>query len=177
MNRMGIRVVAALALLLAFGLAAYAQQTHGAPAAAAPPATIFPERAHLRREERFAVGARQIKLAAGGGVLSPFDPLDDAAVRLMAVMNGTDKAYRLAKKYRIKTAWGSDILLAPEVAPHQNRQLVALTRWCTPAEILKMATADNAELCALSGPRNPYPAKNFVVVMKNGKICKDLSAK
>jgi imidazolonepropionase-like amidohydrolase len=32
-----------------------------------------------------------------------------------------------------------------------------------PAEVLKMATADNADLLALSGPRNPYPGKLGVV--------------
>ena len=32
-----------------------------------------------------------------------------------------------------------------------------------PVEVLKMATADNAELLALSGPRNPYPGPLGVV--------------
>ena len=36
-------------------------------------------------------------------------------------------------------------------------------RWYPPAEVLKMATADNAELLALSGPRNPYPGMLGVV--------------
>ena len=35
--------------------------------------------------------------------------------------------------------------------------LAAMTRWYTPAETLIMATSANAELLALSGPRNPYP--------------------
>jgi imidazolonepropionase-like amidohydrolase len=35
--------------------------------------------------------------------------------------------------------------------------------WLTPAEILKMVTHDNAQLLALSGPRNPYPGKLGVV--------------
>jgi imidazolonepropionase-like amidohydrolase len=74
----------------------------------------------------------------------------------------------------------------------------------TPAEILRLVTHDNAQLLALSGPRNPYPgtlgvvaegaladllvvdgdpladltlvanpAKNFVVIMKDGKIYKN----
>ena len=38
-----------------------------------------------------------------------------------------------------------------------------MVRWYTPAEALKMATADNAELLALSGPRSPYPGKPGVV--------------
>ncbi len=38
-----------------------------------------------------------------------------------------------------------------------------MTRWYTPAEVLKMATADNAELLALSDRRNPYPGKLGVI--------------
>jgi imidazolonepropionase-like amidohydrolase len=38
-----------------------------------------------------------------------------------------------------------------------------LARWYTPAEALKMATADNAALMALSGSVNPYPGKLGVI--------------
>ena len=38
-----------------------------------------------------------------------------------------------------------------------------LKRWYSNAEILKMATVDNAELLALSGTLNPYPGKLGVV--------------
>ena len=38
-----------------------------------------------------------------------------------------------------------------------------MVRWYTPAEVLKMATADNAELLALSGLRSPYAGKLGVV--------------
>jgi imidazolonepropionase-like amidohydrolase len=41
--------------------------------------------------------------------------------------------------------------------------LTHLTRWHTPAEALRMATATNADLLALSGSRNPYPGKLGVV--------------
>ena len=41
--------------------------------------------------------------------------------------------------------------------------LAKLVRWYTPAEALKMATADNGELMALSGFINPYPGKLGVV--------------
>ena len=80
-----------------------------------------------------------------------------------------------------------------------------MVRWYAPAQVLKMATADNADLLRLSGPRSPYlgtlgvvkegaladlllvdgdplvnirlvedPAKNFLVIMKDGKIYKNL---
>lgn len=69
---------------------------------------------------------------------------------------GTDKAYELAKKYNIKTAWGTDILFDPKVAAQQGSKLAVMARWYTPFEILKMATSTNAELLRMSGKRNPY---------------------
>ena len=76
---------------------------------------------------------------------------------------GTDTAYQLAKQYKIKTAWGTDTLFDAHLATRQGAQLAKLTRWYKPVEILKMATSTNAELCAMSGPRNPYPHKLGVI--------------
>jgi imidazolonepropionase-like amidohydrolase len=50
-----------------------------------------------------------------------------------------------------------------KLATRQGAQLAKLVRWYTPAEVLKMATADNGELLALSGLRSPYPEKIGVV--------------
>jgi imidazolonepropionase-like amidohydrolase len=92
-------------------------------------------------------------------------PQPDEARRAKAreVIRGTDLAYELAQKYRIKLAWGTDVLFDPRLAERQGAQLAKMVRWFTPAQVLKMATADNAELLALSGPRNPYPGKLGVV--------------
>lgn len=244
-----------------------------------------PDEVRLRVREQLMQGASQIKLTAGGGVASPFSPLDvstftepevkaaveaaenwgtyvcthaytpasiqrsiaagvkciehghlmdDATARLMAdkgiwlstqpfldmspaaalgpqeqakmaqVVTGTDTVYALAKKYKIKTAFGTDVLFSQALAERQTSMLSDLTRWFTPAEALTMATSTNAELLALSGLRNPYPgklgvvdqgaladlllvdgdpianieliedpAKNFLVIMKDGKIYKN----
>ncbi len=124
------------------------------------------------------------------------------------VLAGTDTAYALAKKYKLKTAFGTDILFSPALAKLQGALLARLARWYTPAEALVMATGTNAELLALSGKRNPYPgklgvveegaladlllvdgnpvenlnlvadpARNFVVIMKDGKIHKNTLAR
>ncbi len=85
------------------------------------------------------------------------------ALKLQEVQAGTDTAYELAKKYNVKTAWGTDILFDAAAVAFQNTALVNMKRWYAPAEVLKMATADNAELLALSGPRNPYPGMLGVV--------------
>ncbi|MEI2296698.1 metal-dependent hydrolase family protein [Ensifer sp. MJa1] len=79
------------------------------------------------------------------------------------VWPGIDRTYQLAKKYKLKTAWGTDVLFSAELAKQQGAILASLTRWYTPAEALAMATGTNAELLALSGPRNPYPGKLGVV--------------
>ena len=239
-----------------------------------------------RAREQLALGASQLKLMAGGGVASSYDPLDvtqytvaeiraaveaaenwgtyvtvhaytpravrqaieagvkcidhgqlldEATAQLMAdkgvwwslqpftddqpsafaegspnrtkqleMFGGTDTAYALAKKFKIKTAWGTDTLFNAENAAKQGAQLAKMVRWYTPAEVLRMATSSNAQLLALSGLRSPYPgklgvveegaladlllvdgdpianlkliedpAKNFVLIMKDGKIYKN----
>jgi imidazolonepropionase-like amidohydrolase len=203
-----------------------------------------PDEVRLRAREQLMLGSSQLKLAAGGGVASMYDPIDvsqyteaefHAAVeaaenwgtyvtvhaytphaiqtalragvrcidhghlmdeetakmiadkdawlslqpfvddgytapqtgknleKLRQVFAGTDSAYGFAKKYRLKTAFGTDMLFEPALTQYQNAKLVTLRRWYEPAEILAMATGTNAELLALSGPRNPYPGKLGVV--------------
>lgn len=131
------------------------------------------------------------------------DPASTAKYAQMVA--GTDQAYKWAKQHKVKVAFGTDALFDPKLAARQGAELVKLTRWYTPAEALTMATSTNAELLALSGPRNPYPgklgvveegaladlllvdgnpldniklieepAKNFVVIMKDGRIYKNL---
>ena len=81
----------------------------------------------------------------------------------LQVFAGTDSVYSLAKEHKIKTAFGSDMLFSPSLAKRQGVMLTHLKRWYDNADILRMATATNGELLALSGPRNPYPGKLGVV--------------
>lgn len=94
---------------------------------------------------------------------SPYPEGSPNRIKQLTMFAGTDTAYNLAKKYKIKTAWGTDILFEPNNLAGQSMQLTKMDRWYTPAEVLKMATAGNAELLALSGLRNPYPGKLGVV--------------
>jgi len=87
----------------------------------------------------------------------------ESRAKMLQVFAGTDKAYTLAKQYKIKTAFGSDLLFSGTLTARQGTMLSHLVRWYTPAEILIMATSTNADLLALSGPRNPYPGKLGVV--------------
>ena len=69
----------------------------------------------------------------------------------------------LAKKYKLKMAWGTDVLFSAANATRQGALLVQMGQWFTPAEVLAMATGAGGELLPLSGPRNPYPGKLGVV--------------
>jgi imidazolonepropionase-like amidohydrolase len=100
----------------------------------------------------------------------PFVSIDDtppmagqSRTNLLQVIAGTDRVYALAKEYKIKTAFGSDLLFSSEIAKRQGIMLTHLTRWYDNADILMMATSGNAELLAMSGPRNPYPGKLGVI--------------
>lgn len=239
-----------------------------------------------RTREQLMLGATQVKLMAGGGVTSIYDPLDatqytpdeiraavaaaenwgtyvtvhaytsravriaieagvkaiehgqlidEDTARLMAekgiwwslqpfldnelanpqkgpnrakqlmVAAGTDRAYALARKHKVKVAFGTDILFSGDNGEVQNARLASLERWYTPGEVLQIATGNNGALLELSGERNPYgkplgvitegaladlllvdgdpttdlsllkdPARNFVVIIKNGRIYKNL---
>ncbi|WP_438277160.1 amidohydrolase family protein [Nitrobacter sp.] len=80
-----------------------------------------------------------------------------------SIVEGNARIWPLAKKYGVKLAWGTDILFEPELNAEQNRLILSLKQWFSPAEILRLVTYDNAQLLALSGPRSPYPGKLGVV--------------
>jgi imidazolonepropionase-like amidohydrolase len=112
-----------------------------------------------------------IKLMADKGIwlsLQSLDPAPPTASentrqKKAQVIEGTNNAFIWAKKYGVKLAFGTDILLNPQATQNQSTDFVKLKQWYTPAQALRIATHDNAQLLALSGPRNPYPGKLGVV--------------
>lgn len=92
-----------------------------------------------------------------------FPPGSFERQKAMEVFAGTDATYNFAKKFKIKTAFGTDVLFSAALARIHGALLAKLTKWYTPGETLVMATGTNAELLALSGKRNPYPGKLGVI--------------
>jgi len=97
---------------------------------------------------------------------------------------GIDNMFTLAKKIGYtKIAFGSDIITDPETLARINDEFKFRTNWFTPAEILRQATSNGAELLAMSGPRNPYPGKLGVIeegayadlLLINGKPLEDIT--
>ena len=84
------------------------------------------------------------------------------------VVDGQKMIWPLAKKMKIKLAWGTDFLFEPWLNEEQNSYLLKLKEWFTPYEILKMVTHDNAQLLNLSGNRSPYPGE--LGVIKQGAL-------
>lgn len=113
------------------------------------------------------------RLMAKHGVwwsLQPFLADEDAnpqtgesLVQQRMVAEGTDRAFRLAKQYGIKVAYGTDTLFNAAGVMRSTRQLTKLTRWYTPGEVLRIATGGNGELLALSGQRAPYKGRLGVI--------------
>jgi len=79
------------------------------------------------------------------------------------IVEGNARVWPWAKQAGVKLAWGTDFLFDPAENPKQNSMLLALREWFSPAELLRLATLDNAALLGLSGPRNPYPGALGVV--------------
>ena len=79
------------------------------------------------------------------------------------VLEGAAFVWQTAKKLGVKLAWGTDILFEPQLNSEQNRLILPLKQWFTPAEILRLVTYDNSRLLALSGPRSPYEGKLGVI--------------
>lgn len=78
-------------------------------------------------------------------------------------VRGNRKRLLARKEVQGQDSRGADILGEAGAAGRQGQYLAMMVRWYTPAEALKMATADNGELMALSGFINPYPGKLGVV--------------
>jgi imidazolonepropionase-like amidohydrolase len=117
-------------------------------------------------------GGREMPTMASSSTMPPQSQIDHPSpypegsfnrAKQLTMYAATDTAYGLAKKYGIRTAWGTDILFDAENLTAQNQQLTKMVKWYTSAEVLKMVTAGNAELLSLSGPRNPYPGKLGVI--------------
>ena len=79
------------------------------------------------------------------------------------LLEGQKQVWPLAKKFKLKLAWGTDFLFEPELNDRQNEFILKLQPWFSNAEILKMVTHDNAQLLQLSGLRSPYPGKLGVI--------------
>lgn len=113
------------------------------------------------------------RLMAGKGVwlsIQPFLSEEDvppmtgpSREKALEVIAATPRAYEFARQHGIKTAFGSDLLFTAALTPRQGKMLTHLARWHSNADVLKTATSTNAELLALSGKRNPYPAKLGVI--------------
>ncbi|WP_423822127.1 amidohydrolase family protein [Salinisphaera sp. SPP-AMP-43] len=134
----------------------------------------------ISMEHGFFISEATAKLMARKGVWWSMQPMElsgeDAFVfenpvsqdKYRQVVAGLDHVIALTKKYRVKTAFGTDLLFDADLAAKQGKFLAKLQKWYTPHEALKMATHDNAELLKLSGPRDPYPGQ--LGVIKEGAL-------
>jgi imidazolonepropionase-like amidohydrolase len=113
---------------------------------------------HLLDDETLAlIGKKGVWLS-----MQPLDSTTNANAnaemkqKKYSIATGTERIYSSVKKYGLKLAWGTDLLFNPAANAKQTATIPMMGKWFTPFEVLKMITADNAELLALSGLRSPY---------------------
>ncbi len=125
-------------------------------------------------------------------------------MKMQQVLAGQDRLIELIKKYDLKTGFGTDFVFG--TYPRVNEEFAARAEYFTPAEILRQATSESAEIVRMVGLLNPYdsfgeiregwladlllidgeplqditvlarPEESLLLVMKDGKIYKDLLA-
>lgn len=83
------------------------------------------------------------------------DPV--SAEKHRRVCEGVANVFAWALEHRVRTAFGTDLLLAPSLGFRQSEMLVRLAELAgSPLAGLKIATSGNAELFRKAGPRDPY---------------------
>ncbi|MGW4479817.1 amidohydrolase family protein [Rhodococcus triatomae] len=124
------------------------------------------EHGHLADEETIALLAeKDVWLSMQPFALGDHHyPDPDRAGKDREICTGTDNVYSWARKHGVKTAWGTDLLLEPQMAPRQSEMAARLGDHYSNVEALRMLTSGNAELFRLAGERDPYRQAEFGVV-------------
>jgi imidazolonepropionase-like amidohydrolase len=78
--------------------------------------------------------------------------------------SGFQEMIRLAKKHKLKIAFGSDVFLSREAYKLQAMEWLARAEIFSAPEIMRQATSIGAELIELSGPRNRYREGSLGVI-------------
>ena len=91
-------------------------------------------------------------------------PDPDRAGKDREICTGTDQVYEWATKHGVKVAWGTDLLLEPQLAARQSEMAARLGDHYSNLDALRMLTSGNAELFRLAGERDPYRQAAFGVV-------------
>lgn len=89
------------------------------------------------------------------------DPQQQAMQREVA--EGTVRAIGYARRFGVRMAFGTDILMNPGGSAAQGRMLAKFARFMPPLDALHLATGAAGELLALSGARAPYPGRLGVI--------------
>jgi len=87
-----------------------------------------------------------------------------AEPKFLEVKRNADKVFKLAKKYGLKIAWGTDTFGSLEFQAAQSEEFIARKAYFSDIEILRQVTSQNAQLLKLSGKRHPYQEGELGVI-------------
>ena len=87
-----------------------------------------------------------------------------AEPKMRQVNEDSDQVMKLAKEFKVKVAWGTDLFGPLEKQAQQPLEFRARTKYFSNFEILRQVTSDNAELFKLSGKLHPYQEGELGVI-------------
>ncbi|MBP1159537.1 imidazolonepropionase-like amidohydrolase [Rhodococcus sp. PvR099] len=124
------------------------------------------EHGHLADEPTIALLAeREIWLSMQPFALGDHHyPDANRAGKDREICTGVENVYGWAKKHGVNVAWGTDLLLEPQIAPRQSVMAARLGDYYSNVDALRMLTSGNAELFRLAGERDPYREAPFGVI-------------
>lgn len=102
--------------------------------------------------EKNVIISTQIKVFRMGSELEGMS--DENRRKMEQVRAGQDNLIRLVKKYGLKTGFGTDFVFG--TYPRIAEEFTARTDYWTPAEILRQATSESAEIVRMSGKLNRH---------------------
>jgi imidazolonepropionase-like amidohydrolase len=91
---------------------------------------------------------------------------DASRKKFFEAKEGLDNQMRLIKEFGLKAAFGTDLFGTPQNFAATPLEFTCREQYFTPAEVLRQATSINAELLAMTGPRNPYQDGPLGVIQK-----------
>ncbi|MDH4006622.1 MAG: amidohydrolase family protein [Desulfuromonadales bacterium] len=128
-------------------------------------ATIMSEATAKKMAEKGVIWSMQTGLFMPDAATNPGYSNDTQRAKGKVVQEGMEQSIKYAKKYNLKTLFGTDII-GPRAAYLKlfPGEWEFRSKYYSPFEVLQQATKNGGEAVELSGVKNPYPAGPLGVV-------------
>ena len=121
-------------------------------------ATVMEEDTVKKMAKKDVIWGMQASLFLADPATNPAASSPVQRHKAQVVYDGMRKTLEYAKKHKVKTLWGTDIIGSREAFFELfPKEWEIRNDYYTPFEQLQQVTKNNGEMVAMSGPKNPYP--------------------